>query len=41
MDVRTLKEYEEEHLFGARLIPVGQLETRWKELDPHKPTITY
>jgi rhodanese-related sulfurtransferase len=41
VDVRTPKEYEEEHLPGARLIPVGELETRWKELDRSKLTITY
>lgn len=41
VDVRTPKEYEKEHLPGARLIPVGELETRWKELDRNKPTITY
>jgi len=41
VDVRTPKEYEEEHLPGARLIPVGELESRWKELDRSKPTITY
>ena len=41
VDVRTPKEYEEGHLPGARLIPVGELETRWKELDKSKPTITY
>jgi len=41
VDVRSPQEYEKEHLPGARLIPVGELETRWKELDPNKPTITY
>ncbi|MEJ2244763.1 MAG: rhodanese-like domain-containing protein [Acidobacteriota bacterium] len=41
VDVRTPKEYELEHLPGAQLIPVGELETRWKELDRDKPTITY
>jgi rhodanese-related sulfurtransferase len=41
VDVRTPKEYEEEHLPGAQLIPVGELESRWKELDRSKPTITY
>ena len=41
VDVRTPKEYELEHLPGAQLIPVAELETRWKELDPNKPTITY
>lgn len=41
VDVRTPKEYESEHLPGAQLIPVAELETRWKELDRNKPTITY
>ena len=41
VDVKSFKEYEEEHLPGAQLIPVGELETRWKELDRSKPTITY
>jgi rhodanese-related sulfurtransferase len=41
VDVRTPKEYEQEHLPGAQLIPVAELETRWKELDRNKPTITY
>jgi rhodanese-related sulfurtransferase len=41
LDVRTPKEYEEEHLSGAQLIPVAELETRWKELDRNKPTIAY
>ncbi|NWF53865.1 MAG: hypothetical protein HXY45_03625 [Syntrophaceae bacterium] len=41
VDVRTPREYEQEHLPGARLIPVAELETRWKELDRNKPTITY
>jgi rhodanese-related sulfurtransferase len=41
VDVRTPKEYEKGHLPGARLIPVGELETRWRELDRKKPTITY
>jgi rhodanese-related sulfurtransferase len=41
VDVRTPNEYEQGHLPGARLIPVEELETRWKELDKSKPTITY
>ena len=41
VDVRTPKEYEPEHLPGAQLIPVAELETRWKELDRNKPTIAY
>jgi rhodanese-related sulfurtransferase len=41
VDVRTPKEYEEGHLPGARLIPVGELSERLGELDPRKPTIVY
>lgn len=41
VDVRTPQEYEQGHLPGARLIPVGELENRWKELDLNKPTIAY
>lgn len=41
VDVRTPQEYEKGHLPGARLIPVGELENRWKELDPNKLTIAY
>ncbi len=41
VDVRQPKEYEQGHLPGARLIPVGELEKRLKELDPNKPTIAY
>ncbi len=41
VDVRTPKEYEQGHLPGAQLIPVGELTNRLSELDPHKPTIVY
>ena len=41
IDVRQPKEYEEEHLPGARLIPLGDLPKRLSELDPGKPTILY
>ena len=41
IDVRQPVEYEEGHLPGARLIPVSDLDSREKELDPDKPTITY
>jgi len=41
IDVRTPKEYEEGHLPGARLIPVGELADRLSEIDPDKPTIVY
>ena len=41
VDVRQPAEYEQGHLPGARLIPVGELPSRLHELDPNKPTITY
>ena len=41
VDVRQPAEYEEGHLPGARLIPLGELENRLQELDPKKPTIAY
>ncbi|RPJ36836.1 MAG: hypothetical protein EHM27_14710 [Deltaproteobacteria bacterium] len=41
VDVRQPQEYEQGHLPGAKLIPVGELEGRLKELDPNKPTIAY
>jgi rhodanese-related sulfurtransferase len=41
VDVRQPAEYERGHLPGARLIPLGELEGRLKELDPNKLTITY
>ena len=41
VDVRTPREYEKEHLPGARLMPMDELEDRIRELDPEKVTITY
>ena len=41
VDVRQPEESEQGHLPGAKLIPVAELESRLKELDPTKPTITY
>jgi len=41
VDVRQPGEYEQGHLPGARLIPVGELPGRFAELDPSKPTIVY
>jgi len=41
VDVRQPKEYEMEHIPGARLIPVGEISDRYRELDLAKPTITY
>jgi sulfur-carrier protein adenylyltransferase/sulfurtransferase len=41
VDVRQPKEFEGGHLPGAKLIPVGELQDRLNEIDPHKPTIAY
>jgi rhodanese-related sulfurtransferase len=41
VDVRQPKEYEREHLPGAKLIPLGELKDRLSEIDPDKPTIVY
>jgi rhodanese-related sulfurtransferase len=36
LDVRTPEEYQEAHLEGATLIPVGELESRLGELEAQK-----
>ena len=41
LDVRQPSEYEQEHLPGAKLIPLGQLGDGLKEIDKDKPVITY
>jgi rhodanese-related sulfurtransferase/rubrerythrin len=41
LDVRQPGEYEEEHLPGARLMPLPQLPDTYKELDPEKPTLVH
>ena len=41
VDVRQPGEYQQEHLPGARLIPLAELAERMNELDPAKPTVTY
>ena len=41
VDVRTPKEYEQGHLPGSQLIPMGELADRLSEIDPKKPTIVY
>ena len=41
VDVRQAKEYEREHIPGAKLIPIKELPDRLDELDPAKPTIAY
>ena len=41
LDVRQPKEYETEHIPGAKLIPLGELDQRLGEVDSQKPTIVY
>jgi sulfur-carrier protein adenylyltransferase/sulfurtransferase len=41
LDVRTPEEFQIGHIPGARLIPIGELEARHKELDKTKKIITY
>lgn len=41
VDVRQQAEYDQGHLPGARLIPVGELSSRVNEIDRTKPTIVY
>lgn len=41
LDVRQPSEYEEEHIPGAKLIPVGDLGDRVGEIDPEKPILVY
>jgi rhodanese-related sulfurtransferase/rubrerythrin len=41
LDVRQPSEYEEEHLPGAKLIPLGQLGDNLEKLDKDKPVIAY
>jgi rhodanese-related sulfurtransferase/rubrerythrin len=41
VDVRQPKEYQEQHIPGALLIPLGELKDRIDELSPDLPTIVY
>jgi rhodanese-related sulfurtransferase len=41
IDVRQPKEYEGDHIPGANLIPMAELNERLNEIDPDKPTIAY
>jgi len=41
VDVRTPKEYEQGHLPGSKLIPLGEIRARLSELDRSKPTLVY
>ena len=41
LDVRQPWEYEEDHLPGAMLVPLGDLQEGTQNLDPAKPTLVY
>lgn len=41
LDVRQPSEYEDGHLPGAKLVPLGELDGRLAELAPDKPTVIY
>lgn len=41
LDVRQPGEYETQHIPGAKLIPLPDLNVRIAEVDPNKPTIVY
>lgn len=41
LDVRQPGEYESGHIPGSKLLPMGDLGNRIKELDPEKPILVY
>ncbi len=41
LDVRQPGEYEQGHLPGSKLVPIGELDKRLDELDPNRPTVVY
>lgn len=41
VDVRQPEEFEEDHLPGAKLVPLNLLIEGGGDLDPNKPTIVY
>lgn len=41
LDVRTLGEYQQARLEGARLIPIGQFAKRLKEVPKDRPILVY
>lgn len=41
LDVRQPREYQNGHLPGAKLLPVGELERRLSEIDRDRPTVIY
>ena len=41
LDVREPYEYEAGHIEGAKLLPVGEIEERWHELDLTREIVVY
>jgi rhodanese-related sulfurtransferase len=41
LDVREPREYEEEHIPGAVLMPMSSLPDKMKELDPSRTIVAY
>jgi|UniRef100_A0A7V6A1T2 rhodanese-related sulfurtransferase/rubrerythrin len=41
LDVRQPWEYEEDHIPGAKLVPLGELKEGTRDLDPAKPILVY
>ncbi len=41
LDVRQPKEYNRAHLPGAKLIPLGDVDSRLEELEKDKPIVIY
>jgi rhodanese-related sulfurtransferase len=41
LDVRQPGEYEEDHIPGAKLIPLPELKDSLKEVDASKPVVVY
>lgn len=41
LDVRQPNEYEQGHLPGAKLIPLGELDKRLDEINKEQPTVIY
>ena len=39
LDVREPEEWELGHIDGARSIPLGQLQARWREIDPARKVV--
>ncbi len=39
IDVREPQEFEDGHIPGAKLIPLGQLDSRYQEIDPDQQAV--